>query len=133
MFSSDLHSTDPGPLDGPLTVESVRQWRAAVQAFFSDEWEQLRSMALKLEEECWETPAEAVRPLPLEAGRGAAGAAKPPAGGSRPQLAEEAARIPANCGPQPSVHSSRLAELARNIEECIQRAGDSGAATGRTG
>lgn len=44
---------DSAFLNGGASIESVRQWREAVESYFSEDWEQLRGMIMELEESIW--------------------------------------------------------------------------------
>ena len=44
---------DSAFLNGGASIESVRQWREAIDAYFSEDWEQLRVLMMELEESVW--------------------------------------------------------------------------------
>ena len=102
------------------TVESVSQWRTAVESFFATDWDRLRTMIMRLEEELWESEA---------------------AGGSPPQAVSEFTRAAGDPGRSDSMvpgnpaaqtreidtgecphDQDRLAELARQIEQKLELA-----------
>jgi hypothetical protein len=97
-----MSQTDNRFWNGAAAARDVADWRAAVQAFFSHDWESLRTMILKLEEQSWGGdemhPARTAQHL---------AASTPP-----PKPAETTA-----AAARPAAQNQRLQELARSIEE----------------
>ena len=47
----------------PVRSDSVAHWRSQVESFFRHDWEKLRSLILRMEEESWDSPGNAKRPV----------------------------------------------------------------------
>ena len=110
---------NPGQLFQSLTPGAIGTWRAELEAFFANDWEELRSVIRQLEEQSWtvesaeqplfETPEsllETVTELTLEA----------PDQAVDPLPTSPTKELPAS----PPVQDDRLEELARRIEERMQ-------------